>query len=1359
MSKHVRNLLRAAILLLVSLAATLAGAQTQPISLYKLLGSWVGADGKNIWISKLDEHRLKLAGGSNLDWRGTYEGNKFQFSVKPTAEAMNPDIPGWARDRVAKQGSLVWKLNLTASEDKDGLKLTGELLPGEVDWQEISDPNTSEVYKQTVKVTGAPGAPIKLTYSKVPNWWINDTLVVAAQPGKSTPRGTAVNYVLFAYGPSLPGLRRELKGVLSDSDGIDYTVIGANGDRAVMAGADQALMAKGWSQATDQLSASDADWVKKNWGALLIEARVGGNVYPGRYTYRIGGAKGGWFLTRGTAKATVKIWRELPDSPGEPTQYAFPGERIHLQIDALERSLTPWTSEIPLIVGVNGTWMNVGEGSSSMRAKFDHSASTGSSIFMSPTVRLVHDDDPALPPQRKVAMVGGDMLLAVNDGDMVQIGLANPRQFIVDAPEENVNIVADDEGPWVNALRRAAIADGMPKDAESLRQSRGKTVDEVSNVMITQVAFKLRLQYLSPLVRFIQAGYGFSDAEMAQGDIVARNKITLGNHAATLLLRDEFVAQMQPLVDELNAISSEDDQVAYMDAMRSEIAKENSPIGSLEVLDPSPDLTAPTNVASHTVHELYTMPFFTQRRDLQRPWLVAAFRSYRKAVIDAQQKAIDLGDGDIQGLLALTGDCFAPIVKTLVPKLMRPVHDDKGNTTWQPDTIARMEVKTLSTTWEAVKAQKEWSSIDSEVAIAAVTCALPMFSEAGAFLKAAAAANIGFAGYAAGQSAYSYFYSDLAKQAFAVGAYRLLGSEPFDQVQAQRTPGWAVVLNLIGLGLIANGELPRLMGQMPAGHAMALAPRAVAAIEKGGIKAFALLPAEEQAAFFDAATAVATERATLGGVQLAKNEEDIAQAIEKIQQELKSRGGFQVRPPEGQIATVDPPTVLPERLQVTRIPQGEPLPPIADETNAATKVSPPETPARAPPAAENPAPPPSKPANPLDKTAAAYRLKRIGGKTLALGEINDVAGLKTLGKLPKGFPEAAGVWVFKGQSLTLGDKIGEGAFMVVFEEVGTSSVIKISKQIGDPARLSLEEMQAAEKVLTEAEIPHLKIEPGPAPMGDEAFWLRQQRLPEGAVIPKFKEFLSASKRKAVMDLVDKMHEAGIAFEDCKADNIFLTEVAPDSNQWTAGILDVDRCCKWGRYTESIDNILANFEAGFWRNDCLIPGGATAGSGRLMSLDEFWKFQLKKGGWLDFGRKGFENKVLSADEAFKRFKWLGKSTEKIDLRGRTASPTGGVRRPLLLLTYGGRMIALRSHRRTDHHENLDIYRLRPRLDAGGCANRGHERTHRVDPRALHQRGALRVASRYGKRSGAHGRPQRQLLCAGRRGRGEPDTWKA
>ncbi len=1294
-----RRILLGVVLLFLAVGiAARASAQSgqhtaKQIPLGKLLGSWQSDDGRKIQISKIDDHNLSLKGGTGAEWRGTYEGGVFHFSVKPTAGQMNHEIPDWAREQVARLGTLTWKLSLTPSEESDGLKLTGEMLPGEVHVRDVTDSSSNETVKRQAEVTGEPGTPLKLTYTKSTNWRISDTLVMSAKVTKVTGNGASCDYVLFAYGPSLPGSANEAKSVLSDSPGVEYSVLAAGPYPGT-----EPLMTRGWAEALDRVPFAKAALMRKEYGALLIKAKVGYSVYPypGRYTYKVGSAAGGWFLSQGAGKANLTIMRDPVKTPSEQADYAYPGERIHAQLQA-NTFLTPWKPDIPLKIGLNGTPMFV-------TAPFAATAASGrtNGLFTSPTIHLVASDDPALPAGSSVAMVGGELLLAVEPGDSVQIGLANPRELLTEEPVANINIASDDEGLWVDALRRAAAADGLPKDAdllssENLRASSGREVDQVTNVIISQVLFKLQnlnenynpaLYGTRPVLAFIHYCYGQSAEDMAHGDVIVKNKITLGDQAAALLLRDEFVERMVPLVETLKGITKSEDMVGYMRALKSEIVRPNSPIGSFQ-------FTVPNGTVRMMVRELFTDPTWTKpyAGNSQSLHLAWAFQAYRKSVIRAQQRAIDVPDGNVQGLIDLTGDSFSAVVKTLTPKLMRPVRDAKGATTWEPDMIARDRVNGVAASWAAIKAQKDWSAIDSDFAITAGTLALQIVGSGNLVLRTlSAAANVAAGVHGAVETGGKYFYEDPAKIDFAIGSYRVLGSEPFDMAEAQKTPAWSLALNLVGLGLVSLDVL-NLTAEISAGRAMTNAPILAAKIEKEGIKALSEARPEEVAEFIEAAVGVESKSAVAAN-DLTIGEKGVARAEEAISQELKDRGGFQVQEPEERVQNavtqppVEPkpspakandevanaPALPPERAPLAKGTQTELLPDLNFQEQVPTQAK----------AAENPVPvpqpqppqPPVKTGDPRappgpEKTAVAYRLNIVKGEKLDLqgGKFNNqVSALKQKGWLPANFPENSGEWRAGEVTLILGQPLGEDSsmFFLVVREADKPSVIKVLKWSWGHYDIPQvhADMELAEKLLTAHNILHLKMELQPLEYG-ETMWLRQELLPSNAVIPKAAGLLSPGQRTATMDLMEELMDNVLAFEDFKGDNVYLVPRGDDlqADKWAMGVLDVDRVCTWGeKYSASMDFFLEQMELGtVWIKNPwgrpLIPGSPSAQE-RLMTLAEFYKIQLVKGGWLGFSNDQFVDGKLLVKEVFDRFPWLGKPTGRINLRGRPPSRFGG-----------------------------------------------------------------------------------------------------
>lgn len=78
-------------------------------------------------------------------WQGTYsafaegdirrvQDSLLRFSLKPTAEEINPEIPLWAREQV--EGKLEWVIELDESGSCGSPKLKGQWYPGEVSWRD-----------------------------------------------------------------------------------------------------------------------------------------------------------------------------------------------------------------------------------------------------------------------------------------------------------------------------------------------------------------------------------------------------------------------------------------------------------------------------------------------------------------------------------------------------------------------------------------------------------------------------------------------------------------------------------------------------------------------------------------------------------------------------------------------------------------------------------------------------------------------------------------------------------------------------------------------------------------------------------------------------------------------------------------------------------------------------------------------------------------------------------------------------------------------------------------------------------------------------------------------------------------------
>src|SRR5207245_2909405 len=108
-------------------------------------GEWVGVkiggnesrDAK-IKIKFKDEKskRLVLEGKyKNWEQEGEVADGKVVFTRNPAAAEMSEKAPPWARDLVAEEGKLTWKLELKAELRDKEAHLDGKWFPGELEWR------------------------------------------------------------------------------------------------------------------------------------------------------------------------------------------------------------------------------------------------------------------------------------------------------------------------------------------------------------------------------------------------------------------------------------------------------------------------------------------------------------------------------------------------------------------------------------------------------------------------------------------------------------------------------------------------------------------------------------------------------------------------------------------------------------------------------------------------------------------------------------------------------------------------------------------------------------------------------------------------------------------------------------------------------------------------------------------------------------------------------------------------------------------------------------------------------------------------------------------------------------------------
>jgi len=506
--------------------------------------------------------------------------------------------------------------------------------------------------------------------------------------------------------------------------------------------------------------------------ALTVRARVRHGVRPGVKRLRLNGAEGTWELQFGDALAEVHFVRPVFAEGGggafesghEDTEDVFVPETVRLEVRI---DVAMDLAEVPLILGRNGTVVRWRD-----RDTWPATPVAGSNrIYRTPPIALVDRAGAA-------GTAAGGLPVTVADSDLLlaalgETGLLHTRQGSSDPSVGVATVTAaaarstwdarakvhrtpDRVGTlWKDALRRAARCREIEIDDWD-RLSRAE-FDRVSNLIVTE--------------------WGVRSISVKLYDV-----------AAMILLADQFEQMMENVLGRVPAISDDPRlrpaQIrAFRDAIKPHIDNPAFPLSRIRIDGPDPfgvdvDYTA-------AFWEDYFSPFFTRHfgDDVQaaKVWsdnaVVEGLNAYRESLEGALTRAREAGDCKLEELIEITGFSFDPVVRALQPKLMKAGTDASGRIVWVPDREARAAVNGLRTLAEAVKAQEDLSSLDTQVVVAAATIALSVPSMLTNAVWAAAlalAADIGDVAFTA-ISGGAEFLDGQREVAFARGASEILG--------------------------------------------------------------------------------------------------------------------------------------------------------------------------------------------------------------------------------------------------------------------------------------------------------------------------------------------------------------------------------------------------------------------------------------------------------------------------------------------------------------------------------------------------------------------------------------------------------
>jgi len=361
-----------------------------------------------------------------------------------------------------------------------------------------------------------------------------------------------------------------------------------------------------------------------------------------------------------------------------------------------------------------------------------------------------------------VRAAGGTVLRAVpEDGSANQGGAISATLVVNAGPPDSL---------WEQAMERA----------RACRRAGDDSPDEFTNYVLHNVL-------------------------LPRSSVMQSVSVSIEDHAAAILLRDELVLVLEEFLDAY-AVGSPVDHSAPADevkrqltlwdaALRAEAeslidlasAGGSHPLFHFTVASPD---TSWDVLLSTALHKYPHEKAMIQRRGEWNDFVeyaVGAISAARGELNDYTYRSLGraraVSDCEVRELLKLTGIGTSAIAERLVPKLVRPAEaSEPAYPRWVPDVRARSRVASLSTLAENLAAQEELSRLDTDLIMIAAT-----FGTMGAALRVGtlikSAAQVGNAPLHLTRTAHAI--TGTMYGLVALDAYRV-GLEAMDYTEAVR---------------------------------------------------------------------------------------------------------------------------------------------------------------------------------------------------------------------------------------------------------------------------------------------------------------------------------------------------------------------------------------------------------------------------------------------------------------------------------------------------------------------------------------------------------------------------------------------
>ncbi|GMR14903.1 MAG: hypothetical protein BMS9Abin30_0515 [Gammaproteobacteria bacterium] len=556
----------------------------------------------------------------------------------------------------------------------------------------------------------------------------------------------------------------------------------------------QEIIANGWQRFYDLDDANEASAraEAEGYDAILVRADLKEGILPGQYTVTASGAEGHWGLEFGDITARLSFVRVLDDGSFDLLTNAYLPERIYL---AVQTNMSLPLEGIPVFLNPE----LLGAGQTQELAMTARRSDTGDG-------RLYLTGPIDLHSQGRMASLMGGVALPVRlaedelavlqarvDEDFVFQSFRIPLDPIVASITVSLSpAVGDYSWLWKDALSRAAAcrSDIVVEDWNRLSLAES---ENIWNLMI-----------------------------LTTSDHFPDQSVNFGQHAASILLRDMFLATTEKQLRKLEWIKGNKQAVKGLLAyLKPRASGDGYPLLRMEINDLASGGDIEFRYAIMNETDWLAEQYGTSEAAIEAWQLretVTALGLLIEKANEALEDARDANDCEVEDLVRMTGFSFDSIgwlLKSQLVTLAETSSPDGQTLLWVPDSTARFWVDQVAPLAAAAKAQQQKSSEDTDLVLTAVAfLTLPfMLSESAVVAIVTFGIDLIDLGVTTVNELSQYFASE-AELRFALGASVTIGEERYAGA-LKNAKGWISTTFGIGssaLGVIAGGfdALPKI---------------------------------------------------------------------------------------------------------------------------------------------------------------------------------------------------------------------------------------------------------------------------------------------------------------------------------------------------------------------------------------------------------------------------------------------------------------------------------------------------------------------------------------------------------------------